>query len=291
MTEFEFTVIVPCYNEEKAILDTIVSLHACLKNMGNYEIIVVNDGSSDKTPAVLEAALQKYPVLRVVNHATNKGYGAALKTGIRRANSEMIVITDADGTYPNERLPELIQIAKETDMVVGARVNSEEVTYPLIRKIPKWFLVRYASWMAGQKIPDMNSGMRVFRKKIAERFINILPDGFSFTTTITLAMLTNHYDVRYVPIGYSARIGKSKIRPVHDTLNFIQLILRTGMYFAPLRVFAPIILLLGLGFSVSFAYDLYQGDLTEKTLLLLMFTLNSGMFALLADMIDKRNSQ
>ena len=291
MKKFEFTVVVPCYNEENAIFDTIASLHECLKDMGNYEIIIVNDGSSDNTLSMLEKASQKYPALKTANHATNKGYGAALKTGIRRANSEMIVITDADGTYPNERLPELIQIAKETDMVVGARVNSEEVTYPLIRKIPKWFLVRYASWMAGQKIPDMNSGMRVFRKKIAERFINILPDGFSFTTTITLAMLTNHYDVRYVPIGYSARIGKSKIRPVHDTLNFIQLILRTGMYFAPLRVFAPIILLLGLGFSVSFGYDLYQGDLTEKTLLLLMFTLNAGMFALLADMIDKRSSR
>jgi glycosyltransferase involved in cell wall biosynthesis len=227
-----------------------------------------------------------------VTHRRNRGYGAALKTGIRRATSELIVITDADGTYPNERIPELVGIAagENADMVVGSR-TADDVTYPLIRKIPKWFLRRWASWIAGQNIPDMNSGLRVFRKSVVERFLNILPDGFSFTTTITLAMLTNFYDVRYVPISYAARVGQSKIRPIRDTLHFCQLILRTGMYFAPLRVFLPLAGVLFLGFLASLGYDLFVArNLTDKSVLLLLFSMNTGLFALLADMIDKRSS-
>ena len=290
MSDQQFTVILPCYNEEGAILDTISSLLDTLKDSGHYELIVVNDGSTDASLRILQEAAQKYQALRVINHTRNRGYGAALKTGIRRARSNLIVITDADGTYPNERIPELLEIAKDADMVVGARTARSEVTYPVIREVPKWFLSRYASWLAGQNIPDMNSGMRIFRKDIAEKFLNILPDSFSFTTTITLAMLTNYYNVRYVPIGYSSRIGKSKIKPIRDTLNFLQLIIRTGMYFAPLRVFSPIVATMALAFLLSLGYDVfYLRNLTDKTLIMLMFTLNTALFALVADMIDKRS--
>lgn len=286
-----FSVIVPCYNEEEAILTTITRLNDTLKDRSDYEIIVVNDGSTDDTPMLLQKAEQELSTLRVFKHERNRGYGAALKTGIRRARANLIVITDADGTYPNERIPELVTMAEDADMVVGARTASGEVTYPLIRKIPKWFLVRFSSWLSGQSIPDMNSGLRVFRKDIFEKYFNILPNGFSFTTTITIAMLTNHHSVLFIPIGYSSRIGKSKIKPFRDTLFFFQLILRTGMYFAPLRVLFPIITLLSLSFIASFVYDIYFHNLTEKTLILLMFTLNTGLFALLADMIDKRSSR
>lgn len=290
MSDQQFTVILPCYNEEGAILDTISSLLDTLKDSGHYELIVVNDGSTDASLRILQEAAQKYPALRVINHTRNRGYGAALKTGIRRARADLIVITDADGTYPNERIPELLEIAKDADMVVGARTAIGEVNYPFIRKIPKWFMIRYASWLAGQNIPDMNSGMRVFHKNVAEKFLNILPDSFSFTTTITLAMLTNYYNVRYVPIGYSSRIGKSKIKPIRDTLNFLQLIIRTGMYFAPLRVFSPIVVAMALAFLISLGYDaFYLRNLTDKTLIILMFTLNTALFALVADMIDKRS--
>jgi hypothetical protein len=131
--------------------------------------------------------------------------------------------------------------------------------------------------------------MRVFRKDAALRFISILPDTFSFTTTITLAMLTNYRSVKYVPIDYGRRIGKSKIRPVKDTLRFSLLILRTGMYFAPARVLFPIIVLLGLSTLGSLTYDFVIGNLTDKTVILAMFTMNTSMLALLADMIDKRS--
>lgn len=285
-----FSLVVPCYNEENAIARTVEQLMATLQAAGTYEIVIVNDGSTDGTAAALERLAESDPGLRIVHHSRNKGYGAALKTGIRHSSSDLIVITDADGTYPNERIAELVDLASEADMVVGARIGAD-VEYPLIRKIPKVFMRAYAEWIAGQDIPDLNSGMRAFRRSVVERFLNILPNGFSFTTTITLAMLTNSYSVHYLPIGYSARIGKSKIKPIQDTLRFFQLILRTGMYFAPLRIYAPVLVTVLIAFTASLGYDLFVlRDLTEKTLLLLVLLLNSGMFALLADMIDKRSS-
>ncbi len=284
-----FSLIIPCYNEQDGIHSTLRQLQSALVGLEPYELIVVEDGSTDGTAAVLRDLADQYRTVRVLRHKRNLGYGAALKTGIRHSTSELIVITDADGTYPNERIPELLEQVQDADMVVGARV-ANDVHYPLVRKIPKVFLRAYAEWIAGQNIPDLNSGMRVFRRATVERFLNILPDGFSFTTTITLAMLTNRYVVRYVPIGYAARIGRSKIRPVQDTLRFCQLILRTGMYFAPLRIFSPVLLVTFVGFIVSLGDNLLKQDLTERTLLLMILFLNSTMFALLADMIDKRNS-
>ena len=284
------TLVMPCFNEEDGIGKTLDQLRAQLVALEPYELIVVDDGSTDGTAAAIQEALERHPDVRVITHKRNRGYGAALKTGIRQAESELIIITDADGTYPNERIPELVAAAEDADMVVGSR-TAHDVTYPLIRKIPKVFLKAYASWIARQDIPDLNSGLRVFRRDVVNRFLNILPDGFSFTTTITLAMLTNHYMVRYVPIGYSPRIGRSKIKPIRDTLRFFQLILRTGMYFAPLRVYGPVLLAIFAGFLASLGHDIFvRNDLTEKTLLLMILFLNSAMFALLADMIDKRSA-
>lgn len=284
------TLVLPCYNEKNGIGGTLDQLRASLQALEPYELIVVDDGSVDGTAEALREAVTRHPTIRVITHKRNRGYGAALKTGIRQASSDLIVITDADGTYPNHRIPELVAAAEDADMVVGSR-TAHDVQYPLIRKIPKVFLKAYASWIAHQEIPDLNSGMRVFRRDVVNRFLNILPDGFSFTTTITLAMLTNSFMVQYIPIGYSPRIGKSKIKPIRDTLRFFQLILRTGMYFAPLRVYGPVLVVMFLGFLGSLSYDVFVlRDLTEKTLLLMVLFLNSTMFALLADMIDKRNS-
>ena len=286
---FRATVVMPCYNEQDGIARTLDALRAQLRELEPYELIVVDDGSTDRTAEALEASLARFRSARVITHKRNRGYGAALKTGIRHADSSLIIITDADGTYPNERIPELVKAAEEADMVVGARIG-DGVTYPLIRKVPKAFMKAYASWIAHQEIPDLNSGLRVFRRDVVERFLNVLPNGFSFTTTITLAMLTNNYRVRYLPVGYSPRIGRSKIKPIRDTLRFCQLILRTGLYFAPLRVYAPVLWVMFSAFIASLGYDvLVLNDLTEKTLLLMILFINSTMFALLADMIDKRS--
>lgn len=291
MPESKYSVVIPCYNEQEAIAKTVEDLHKSLGNTTAYELIVINDGSSDRSGEILDELASRNSNLRIFHHDRNRGYGAALKTGIRRANTDLIAISDADGTYPNDKIPELIDIAKHADMVVGSRTG-KNVTYSKIRMIPKAFLRWFSSWIAGQRIPDINSGMRVFRKSIAERYMNILPNSFSFTTTITLAMLTNYYDVRYVPIDYSVRLGKSKIQPVKDTLRFLQLIVRTGMYFAPLRVFFPLVLLLSIAFLLSLCYDIFViANLTDKTVLLLLSAMNTAIFALLADMIDKRTTR
>jgi len=286
----EFSIIIPCYNEEKSILSTIQEIQNNLSDKQNYEIIIINDGSTDGTEKILTSAEENLNLVHIITHTKNRGYGAAIKTGIQRTKSDLIVITDADGTYPNERIPELVNLAKDADMVVGARIG-DDVHYPFIRKVPKLFLRMYASWLAGQNIPDINSGLRVFKRSVAEKFMHILPNGFSLTTTITLAMLINYKDVQYVPISYKKRVGKSKIRPIRDTLQFIQLIVRTAMYFAPLRVLTPVIIFMACTFVISIGYDIFVLDnITEKSLILLMFTGNTVLFALLADMIDKRSS-
>lgn len=287
MNEISLTIIVPAYNEEESIAQTIDELYPYTANEG-VKLMVVNDGSTDATGEILASLESDHPHLVVVNVPTNKGYGAALKTGLRAAKTELVAITDADGTYPNERLMELADLCQDKDMVVGARTGGD-VQYSKIRAIPKIFLTRWVSWIAKQKVPDINSGLRVFRRDVAKEFIGIFPDGFSFTITITLAMLTTGRRVKYVPINYAHRQGQSKIQPIRDTLRFLQIILRTGTYFAPIRAFLPFIAALLLAAFVSFGFDLYNRDITEKTLLLFLFAMNTGMFTLLADMIDKRS--
>jgi len=291
LASVEFTVVVPCYDEESAIEETLRTLRETLGDGPPYEVLVVDDGSTDGTGEILDRVARSDDAVHVAHHDRNRGYGAALKTGIRRARGEFVVITDADGTYPIDRIPDLVERAQDADMVVGARTG-ENVTYSFVRKIPKLFLKAYMSWLAGQDIPDMNSGLRVFRRATAQRFLKLLPDTFSFTTTITLAMMRNRYNVIFVPIDYASRKGKSKIKPVQDTIRFAQLILRTGMYFAPLRVLLPVAGLLFAAFCASLTYDVVAlRNLTDKSVLLFMFSMNTAIFALLADMIDKRSPE
>ena len=283
-----FTVIVPLYNEAAALPAAIVDLEAILAETGPHELIVVDDGSTDGSSAALEALRKTHPYLKLFRHERNQGYGAALKTGVRHASHDWIVITDADGTYPNERIKDLLACMDQYDMVVGSR-TADDVEYSTLRKLPKFFLRHYASWIADRNIPDLNSGLRVFRRSLAEKFLGLLPDGFSFTTTITLAHLTNQYTVHYEPIGYARRIGKSKIQPIRDTLRFLQLIIRLGVYFAPLKIFGPFALIQLIAFSISICYDLFVlQNITDKSVMLLMFGMNTAFFALIADMIDKR---
>ena len=288
-TRPRFTVIVPVYNEEEALAEAIVELRRTLASEENYELIVVNDGSTDRSAEILSALSATDRELIVADHDSNSGYGSALKTGIRLAKADLIVITDADGTYPNARIGELVSLMDRYEMVVGSR-TANDAEYPLIRKIPKLFLKAYASWIAGRDIPDLNSGMRVFRRDLAERFLHMLPDSFSFTTTITLAHLTNRYRVHFLPIGCKVRKGRSKIKPIRDTMRFVQLIARMGMYFAPLRVLSPFIILMLIAFLLSLGYDvLVLRNLTDKTIMFLLFGMTTALFALLADMIDKRS--
>ncbi len=276
------SIIVPVYNEEKGLKAFMDGLtHAMTQSGLTYEIIAVNDGSTDKTADILKG----YDDINVLEHQDNRGYGAALMTGFRAAEYDTIAITDADGTYPNGVFPTLVGHLKDCDMVVGARSNSN---IPFTRRPAKWFLAKLANYLTGEKIPDLNSGLRVMRKEVLVKFMNILPTGFSFTTTITLAMLTNNYRVKFIPIDYHKRVGRSKVRPIRDTLNFVQVIVRTVMYFAPLKVFVPLSLLVLAGLIFSSIYDLVRGNITDKTVLLFIAFLMILAIGGLADLIDKR---
>ncbi len=234
------TVVVPCYNEQGAVAETVRQVNGALSRLGcESEMIFVNDGSRDGTGAILDGLVAEYPRLRVYHNPVNAGYGATLKRGVAQARFDRIVITDADGTYPNDRIPELVALLDEHDMVVGARTGSA-VRIPLARRPAKWALLRYARWMSRADIKDINSGLRAIRRIHVERYWSMLPNAFSFTTTITLALHTDGASVAYVPIDYHPRVGKSSIRPIRDTLGFFSLVFRTVMYFKPLPVFGSI---------------------------------------------------
>ncbi len=284
------TVIVPVFNEQHGVTTTLDDLIENLNATHRpFEVLAVNDGSYDQTGDVLESYQTDAP-LRVLHNAQNRGYGWSLKRAVLEAKYETIAITDADGTYPNNRLGELIDAMENHDMVVGARTGAK-VAIPLIRRPAKWCLTQLAAYLTGVRIPDLNSGLRVMKKTQIKRFIKLLPDGFSFTSTITLSLLSHGYDVKYIPISYAKRIGKSSIRPIHDTLNFINLIVRTVMYFKPLKIFAPVSAILmftamvgAVGSKIIFGQ---VADVTAVTLA--MASIQTLAIGLLADLIEKRS--
>ena len=282
------SIVVPAYNEELGIGGVVERLCA-LDLGGRVEGLVGEDGSTDGTAAQLDELEQRYEQLRAIRHGQNQGYGAALKTGFANAAHDVVIITDADGTYPEERIVDLLEhIDAGAEMVVGAR-RGQDVHIPLIRRPAKAFLRLLASFLAGTKIPDLNSGLRAFRRELVMSYRPILPQGFSFTTTITLASLTNNHRVDYIDINYAHRSGNSKIRPIRDTLGFLSLIVRTVMYFNPLKVFYPVTAVIGLLFAVSMIYDLTEKNLGDKTVLLFVAFVQVLSVGLLADLIEKRS--
>jgi polyisoprenyl-phosphate glycosyltransferase len=235
------SVVIPALNESAGIGETIQRIRRSLEAGGiDHEIIVVNDGSTDET-----GHLARQLGARVIDHPVPGGYGLSLKAGILEAKYDLIAITDADGTYPCDRIDELYRLVAETgyDMAVGARTGKEYrgtfLKMPA-RRVFLW-LSEYAT---GRKIDDINSGLRVFRKEIVVRYMGTISNGFSFTTTITLAAMLNGYFVKYVPIPYFKRLGKSNVRYVRDTLRTLQIIVESIVYYNPLKMFLLVSLFL-----------------------------------------------
>ncbi|MCX6113242.1 MAG: glycosyltransferase family 2 protein [Proteobacteria bacterium] len=226
----ECTIIIPAYNEEEGIRSVINGLKSMQEKC---EILVVDDGSTDSTFKFASES-----GVRVVHHPYNKGYGAALKTGIRNAKTDVVLLMDADGQHKPDDACKLLRYMNEYDMVVGSRTNNSHIS--LLRKPGKKILSIVANYLSGTKIPDLNSGFRAIKKSMAMDFMHILPNGFSFTTTITLAALTSGYSVKYVPIEAPKRVGTSKIRPFRDGFLFIMLIIRTVSLFNPMKVVLPV---------------------------------------------------
>ncbi len=287
------SVIIPAYNEEGAIADVLRRLLSALADLSasrgiTFEVIVVDDGSKDNTFA--EASSVSADV-RVLQQVPNRGYGAALKFGIRHSTHEWILITDADGTYPIEHIPDLLDKCVAADMVVGARTGPE-VHVPFIRRPAKWALTKLASFLSNAVIPDLNSGMRMMRRTLVKENLRILPDKFSFTTTITLAAIAGGFAVAYVPINYHVRTGTSKIRPFADTIGFTKLILRTILFFDPLRVFIPLSLgLVGAGVLVLLGSWWLMDRVMDVTAILLVVTgIQILAIGVIADIVNRKLS-
>ncbi|MCA9425197.1 MAG: glycosyltransferase family 2 protein [Candidatus Omnitrophica bacterium] len=280
----KISIVIPAYNEVEGIAETLDQVSRVAASLRyDTEILVVDDGSTDGTSEAIPDSF------RVIRHARNKGYGAALKTGLLEAEGDVIVILDADLTYPPERIPEMLDHLEFQDMVVGARTG-DTVHIPLVRRPAKWILNQLANRVAGERIPDLNSGLRAFRRDLAMKYFHLFPDGFSFTTTITLASLCDGHRVEFIPIDYTKRSGKSKIRPLRDTFNFIVLIIRVAAYFDPLRVFLPASFFTGFISLTMLVYYFYKdGGVSDAGVLACMVTLLIFMMGILADLVVRRS--
>jgi glycosyltransferase involved in cell wall biosynthesis len=244
------TVVVPVLDEEAAVLATLDALDQALApGPSAYEIIVVDDGSRDRTPGLLAARAG----IRVLRHERSRGYGAALKTGIRLAQYPWIAVIDADGTYPASAIPRLLDARGSSELIVGARIGRNTHDSWLRALVKETFRV-FAESLTGVSIPDLNSGLRVFRRALAEQYFDLLPDRFSFTTTITVAALADGFAVHFTAISYLPRVGRSKLRPIRDTLRIGRQLLRLGIRFAPLRMAAWVAAVCAIMFALSSAW-------------------------------------
>lgn len=285
------TLVIPVFNEVHALDDTIERCRAVAARLPEgSRVLFVDDGSTDGSRERLEElAAKEEPALGATFQPRNRGYGAALKRGVREARTPLIAICDADGTYPVERLPGFLDemIREEAAMIIGARRPSET---PAIRRPAKALLRWLAEYLTGARIPDFNSGLRLFRRADALRFEPLLPDGFSFTTTITMALLTEGRVVLFRPIRYRPRVGSSKIRPVRDTAGFLLLICRTTLAFHPMKVFGPA----GLGLAGAGLALLLLRLVLDKpfgvatTIALLVGGIQLLAVGLLADLVNRR---
>lgn len=277
------SIIIPAYNEEVTITKVIDELKEIMH--GAYEIIVVDDGSKDKT-----AQIAKSKGVKLIRHPYNKGYGASLKTGIKEAKGDWLLIIDADGTYSPKEIPKLMKHMNEYDMIVGSRTGSN-VHIPLLRRPAKFFLNKLANYLAGRRIEDLNSGMRLFKKEIALRFFSLFPSGFSFTTTITLASIINEYNVKYVPINYYKRKSPSTIHPIKDTLGFFVTIFRTITSFNPLKIFLPTAFIIFFaGSALATKELLVENNIADVPVFLVLAALQIALIGLLADLVARQKN-
>jgi glycosyltransferase involved in cell wall biosynthesis len=284
------SIVLPCYNEQDHVVAEVERICAAMDASGYaYELVAYDDASTDGTFARLHEVAPRFPHLRVVHFDRNGGAGTVRRVGTQRARGQIVVWTDADMTYPNERIPELVQMLDKDlslDQVVGAR-TSEEGSHKILRVPAKWFIRKLAERLTNTKIPDLNSGLRAFRREVALPYLRLLPPGFSCVTTITIAFLSNQHDLRYIPIDYAKRSGKSKFRFVSDAYRYILQVLRMVMYFNPLKVLMPVALtLLGIGIAKGI-FDLVVHPLrfAVNTVLIFVTGLIIASLALLADLI------
>jgi glycosyltransferase involved in cell wall biosynthesis len=284
------TIVLPCYNEQDHVLLEVERITVAMEaSPYSYELLVIDDASTDRTLELLQSAEPDYPAMRLMPFRRNGGSGTARRIGTQQARGEIVVWTDADMTYPNERIPELVGVLAgdpSFDQVVGAR-TTEAGTHKLLRVPAKWLIRKIAERLTNERIPDLNSGLRAFRRSVALPYLRLLPPGFSCVTTITLAFLSNQHDVYFLPIDYARRSGTSKFHFVKDAYRYVLQVVRMVMYFNPLKVLMPVALwLIGIGLLKS-VYDLVAHPVrfAVNTVLIFLTGMIIAVLALLADLI------
>lgn len=275
-----YSIVIPVYNEEKGIAQVLEAVQSQLdEDLDSYELVVVNDGSTDKTTEILAA---RDDGILVVQQPYNKGYGAALKAGVAHANGQWVLFYDGDGQHQPADIKRLIDANDGYDMVVGSRTGYQG---PLWRQPGKKIITAIANYLVRFRIPDLNSGLRLVKKDLFHRFEHLYPQGFSLSTTITLALLKEGYSVHYLPIQVKKRIGKSTVR-VSDGFRAINLVIRMIMLFSPLRIFLPLGGLMFVLALVSLARDVFiVFDINDNTVLLFVSALIIFSFGLIADQL------
>lgn len=281
MSEPFVTIVLPAFNEEEAIGKVIDDVHAAMRSSPfSYEILVVDDNSTDRTAEI--AASKK---IRLVRRKVQSGSGASRRTGILEAKGQIIVMLDADGSYESSDIPKMLPFFPDYDQVNGAR-TSEQGTLKLLRTPAKWLIRKLACYLTSTDIPDLNTGLKAFKKDIMKKYLWVLPDGFSCVTTMTLAFLTNGYAVKYIPTAYHKRIGQSKFQPIKDTASYLNTVVRMVMYFKPLRVFMPLAgILLVFGVLKSIGSLAFTSTLQESDIIIFMTALMVLVLGLIADLI------
>ena len=275
------SIIIPAYNEEKSIIEVINQLKNELMNLNlEYEILVVNDGSTDKTKNILE----NFEGIKLINHPYNKGYGASLKTGAKNAKYNWLLFFDGDGQHKIEYLEEFLKYTDEYDMIVGERIGWQG---PFLRQPGKKILHWVANYLVEKKIPDINCGLRMIKRELYLKYLHILPNTFSASTTITMVFYKDGLNIKFVPITINKRVGQSTVRP-RDAAKTLLLILRVIMLFNPLKFFMPISFvsfILGVIIFLS-QVSYYNEILVSKSVLLCWLSaIFLFSFGLLADQI------
>ncbi len=277
----KYSIIIPVFNEGKAIQKVVLALSDFLErnlSAGEFEIIIVDDGSTDQSNEIVSFIKG----VRSFRHPYNKGYGSALKLGAKKAKGEFLIFYDGDGQHEPEEMIKLIQAKESFDMVVGARRGYQG---PPLRQPGKKIINLLASYLVSFKIPDLNSGLRLVRRKCFKKFAHLYPKGFSLSTTLTLVLIKEGYSIKYVPIKIGKREGKSTLK-LRDGFNALNLVIRMIMLFSPLRIFVPIGSFFLAGGLVSLARDLFiVSNINDNTVLFLISSLIFFFFGLIADQI------
>jgi glycosyltransferase involved in cell wall biosynthesis len=289
MSTIDVSVVLPVYNEADHLEEEVTRIRKSLEASElTFEIIIVDDGSTDGS-GQLAKSLEGVHVTRF---ASNRGAGSARKYGTMSARGDVVVWTDVDMTYPNDRIPDLVSELDGYDQVVGAR-KTEMGTVRYLRTPAKWLIRRLASYLARCEIPDLNSGFRAFRRDVADQFLYLLPRGFSCVTTITMAFLSNGYSVRYVPIDYAPRAGESKFHWWKDTKRYLLQVLRLTLMWEPMRIFGPPSALLGIIGVAKLVYDLVDKDfrVATNTIVILGVAFALALIGMVADMLVQLNQR